>query len=173
MDLNNLVKAAIFTATAIALGFIFMLIPNVEFISVTVFLSGLTLGSGFGAMIGGTSMFIYSAFNPLGSGLIFLPLLFGQVVAMSLIGIFGALTSKILLNVSFKISIPIAGTIGFISAICYDGLMTISYPISAGYNWEETITYAISGLIFTAMHVVSNTLIFSIVVPGYLHRMSQ
>ena len=145
MDLNNLVKAAIFTATAIALGFIFMLIPNVEFISVTVFLSGL----------------------------IFLPLLFGQVIAMSLIGIFGALTSKILLNVSFKISIPIAGTFGFISAICYDGLMTISYPISAGYNWEETITYAISGLIFTAMHVVSNTLIFSIVVPGYLHRISQ
>ena len=53
MNLNNFVKAAIFTAMAIALGFVFMLIPNVEFISVTVFLSGLTLGLGFGAMVGG------------------------------------------------------------------------------------------------------------------------
>ena len=35
MNLNNFVKAAIFTATAIALGFVFMLIPNVEFISVS------------------------------------------------------------------------------------------------------------------------------------------
>ena len=172
MNLNNLVKAAIFTSTAIALGFIFMLIPNVEFISVTVFLSGLTLGLGFGTMVGGTSMFIYSVFNPLGSGLIYLPLLFGQVIAMSLIGIFGAMTSKVLMNLSFKILIPIAGTIGCLSAICYDGLTTMSYPISAGYSWEETIAYAISGLIFTIMHMISNTLIFSIVVPGYLHRIS-
>ena len=67
MNLNNLVKAAIFTATAIALGFVFMLIPNVEFISVTVFIAGLTLGLGFGAMVGGTSMFIYSILNQLKS----------------------------------------------------------------------------------------------------------
>ena len=172
MNLNNFVKAAIFTATAIALGFVFMLIPNVEFISVTVFLSGLTLGFGFGAMVGGTSMFIYSTLNPLGSGLIYMPLLLGQVIAMSFIGVFGAITRRLLLNLSAKILIPITGAIGCLSAIWYDGLTTISYPIAAGYSWEEALAYSISGLIFTLMHVLSNTLIFSIVVPGYLRRSS-
>ncbi len=73
MTLNNLVKAAIFSSTAIGLGFVFMFIPNLEFISVTVFLSGLTLGGYIGAIVGGTSMLVYSGLNPLGSGLIHLP----------------------------------------------------------------------------------------------------
>ena len=73
MTLNKLVKAAIFSSTAIGLGFVFMFIPNLEFISVTVFLSGLTLGGYIGAIVGGTSMLVYSGLNPLGSGLIHLP----------------------------------------------------------------------------------------------------
>jgi len=40
MNLNKLVQAAIFAAMAIGLGFMFMLVPNLEFITVTVFLSG-------------------------------------------------------------------------------------------------------------------------------------
>ena len=89
MNLNNLVKAAIFSSTAIGLGFVFMFIPNLEFISVTVFLSGLTLGGYVGAMVGGTSMLVYSGLNPLGSGLIHLPLFVSQILAMSTIGIIG------------------------------------------------------------------------------------
>ena len=80
MTLNNLVKAAIFSSTAIGLGFVFMFIPNLEFISVTVFLSGLTLGGYIGAIVGGTSMLVYSGLNPLGSGLIHLPLFISQIV---------------------------------------------------------------------------------------------
>ena len=95
MGLNNLVRAATFAATAIGLGFMFMLVPNVEFISVTVFLSGLTLGVLFGAMVGGTAMMIYSILNPLGSGLIYLPLLVGQIIAMAVIGTAGAVTGRL------------------------------------------------------------------------------
>ena len=89
MTLNNIVKAAIFSSTAIGLGFVFMFIPNLEFISVTVFLSGLTLGGYIGAIVGGTSMLVYSGLNPLGSGLIHLPLFISQIVAMSIIGTMG------------------------------------------------------------------------------------
>ena len=173
MDLNNLVRAATFAATAIGLGFMFMLVPNVEFISVTVFLSGLTLGVLFGAMVGGTAMMIYSILNPLGSGLIYIPLLIGQIIAMVGIGTAGAVTGRLLKNMPLRISIFIAGISGFISALWYDGITTLAYPISAGYNWDETLAYAVSGLIFTFMHAVSNTIIFSIVVPGYLKRLSS
>ena len=171
MNLNKLVRAAIFAAMAIGLGFMVMLIPNLEFISITIFLSGLTLGVGYGAMVGGTAIFIYSVMNPLGSGLIYLPLLLGQVLAMVGIGILGALSSRL-----FPVKNPlyftiISGVFGMICALIYDGITTLAYPISAGYDWNETVTYAITGLLFTAMHIVSNTVIFSLVIPNYIKRL--
>ena len=172
MGLTNLVRAAIFAAMAIGLGFMFILVPNVEFISVTVFLSGLTLGILFGTMVGGTAMMIYSIMNPLGSGLIYIPLLVGQIIAMAGIGTAGAITGRLFKSMPLKISIPVAGVFGCICTLWYDGITTMAYPVSAGYSWDETLTYVVSGLIFTFMHIVSNTVIFSIVVPGYLKRLT-
>ena len=56
MRLEEIVKASIFTSIAIGLGFTFLLVPNVEFISVTVFLSGFTLGPLLGSIVGLSSM---------------------------------------------------------------------------------------------------------------------
>jgi len=170
MNLNKLVQAAIFTAMAIGLGFMFMLIPNLEFISVTVFLSGMTLGKRYGGLVGATAILIYSSMNPLGSGLIYITLLMGQVLAMSFIGILGAKCQRIIQNTTGRTTIIISGGFGFLVAFIYDGITTLAYPVSAGYNWEETFAYGISGLAFTLFHLISNTVIFSIVVPGYLKR---
>ena len=173
MALNNLVKAAIFSSTAIGLGFVFMFIPNLEFISVTVFLSGLTLGGYIGAIVGGTSMLIYSGLNPLGSGLIHLPLFISQIVAMSIIGTLGGFGKIILFNLTRKALVPISGMFGFFCALWYDGITTLSYPISAGFSFDEALAYSISGILFTLMHLFSNTLIFTVVVPGYIYRITD
>lgn len=170
MELNNWVKAAIFAATAIGLGFMFMLVPNIEFISVTIFLSGITLGARFGLIIGFTSMMIYSILNPMGSGLIYLPLLVGQTLGMSVIGLLGAFFRKVTKYFPEKLIIIFSGIAGFICSLWYDGITTIAYPISAGYGWNETLVYAVSGLLFTFLHIISNTLIFSFVVTNYLKR---
>ena len=170
MELNNWVKAAIFAATAIGLGFMFMLVPNIEFISVTIFLSGITLGARFGLIIGSTSMMIYSILNPMGSGLIYLPLLVGQTLGMSVIGLLGAFFRKVTKYFPEKLIIIFSGIAGFICSLWYDGITTIAYPISAGYGWNETLVYAVSGLLFTFLHIISNTLIFSFVVTNYLKR---
>ena len=170
MELNNWVKAAIFAATAIGLGFMFMLVPNIEFISVTIFLSGITLGARFGLIIGSTSMMIYSILNPMGSGLIYLPLLVGQTLGMSVIGLLGAFFRKVTKYFPEKLIIIFSGIAGFICSLCYDGITTIAYRISAGYGWNETLVYAVSGLLFTFLHIISNTLIFSFVVTNYLKR---
>ena len=170
MELNNWVKAAIFAATAIGLGFMFMLVPNIEFISVTIFLSGITLGARFGLIIGFTSMMIYSILNPMGSGLIYLPLLVGQTLGMSVIGLLGAFFRKVTKYFPEKLIIIFSGIAGFICSLWYDGITTIAYPISAGYGWNETLAYAVSGLLFTFLHIISNTLIFSFVVTNYLKR---
>ena len=170
MELNNWVKAAIFAATAIGLGFMFMLVPNIEFISVTIFLSGITLGARFGLIIGSTAMMIYSILNPMGSGLIYLPLLVGQTLGMSVIGLLGAFFRKVTKYFPEKLIVIFSGIAGFICSLWYDGMTTIAYPISAGYGWNETLAYAVSGLLFTFLHIISNTLIFSFVVTNYLKR---
>lgn len=174
MNLNNLVQAAIFAALSIGLGFMFMMVPNVEFISVTVFLSGLTLGGIWGTLVGGTVMLIHSTMNPLGSGLIYFPLLVGQIFAMAIIGMMGSLTARLFrLQISSGILVGLAGFCGLIVSLFYDIVTTLAYPISAGYSWKETVAYAISGLFFTTMHLVSNTAIFGVVVPQYLRKLNH
>jgi hypothetical protein len=175
MNLNNLVQAAIFAAVSIGLGFMFMMIPNVEFISVTVFLAGLTLGGIMGILVGSTTMLIYSTMNPLGSGLIYFPLLIGQIIAMAGVGMMGSIMAGLLrTSLPFtKIMIGLAGLCGLIASILYDSITTFVYPISAGYSWKETVAYTISGLLFTTMHLVSNIAIFGIVVPQYLRKLNQ
>ena len=153
MDENTIVLIMI-----LGFGFVFILIPNLEFISVTVFLAGMTLGFYFGAIVGGTSMLIYSVLNPLGSGLIYFPLLVSQILAMGVIGFLGASVRIFLFNLSYRMLIPISGILGFLSALWYDGVTTLAYPISAGYNLDEALAYAVSGILFTLMHIFSNTL---------------
>ena len=88
---NNLVRGAIFCSIAIGMGFSLMLIPNIELITVVVFISGLYLGIRWGGLVGFTSMAIYSGMNPMGSGLIFPPLFAMQIIGMSLAGIIGGI----------------------------------------------------------------------------------
>ena len=170
MNLNRLIQAAIFSSISIGLGFMFMFIPNVEFITVTVFLSGFTLGTFYGGLVGSMSMMIYSVMNPIGSGLIYITLLIGQILAMMIIGIIGSFSKLLLKNQKHMIIIVVSGILGFICTLFYDGITTLAYPVSAGYNWEQTIAYAISGLLFTFFHMISNIIIFSIVVPAYIKR---
>ena len=80
MELVNLVRAAIFCAMAIAMGYSLMMIPNIELITVIIFLSGVTLNLWWGALVGLVAMGIYSGLNPLGSGLSFPPLFFAHPV---------------------------------------------------------------------------------------------
>ena len=171
MELNKTVKAAVFSATAIGLGFLFMLVPNVEFITVTVFLSGLTLGAVTGGFVGASSIMIYSILNPLGSGLAYLPLLVGQIISMTGIGFFGALFGNILLKISSKPTIILSGLIGSFCSLWYDLITTVSFPLSAGYTFNEIIIYGISGLICTFMHVLSNAIIFMVVIPRYKEKL--
>ena len=173
MNINSLVKAAIFSSTATGLGFAFMFVPNLEFISVTVFLSGFALGGNLGVLVGGATMIIYSGLNPLGSGLVHLPLFVSQILAMSVIGLVGGIARHILFKVQIRTSILISAIMGFVCTLWYDGITTLVYPISAGYDFNEALVFSISGLLFTFVHIISNTFIFAIVIPGYIQKMSN
>jgi len=166
MELNNLVRASIFSALAIGLGFSLLMIPNIELITVIVFLAGLTLGKKWGIIVGGTSEMIFSSLNPFGSGLMFPPLLVSQVISMLLIGLAGGLLRPLFYKKVYSNKmIIILSFCGFILTFLFDSLTSLSYPVSMGFDFAQTFGIYIAGIGFTLMHQISNAIIFPIVVP--------
>lgn len=173
MDLNKLVRASIFTALAIGLGFSLIMVPNIELITVIIFLAGLTLGIGWGVLVGGTAELIFSVLNPFGSGLVFPPLLLAQVLSMMIVGLAGGLMRPLFFKREFSAK-NIAGLAitGFILTFIFDSLTTLSYPISVGFNLPQTVGIYISGIGFTILHQVSNAIVFAIGVPRVVKHLA-
>jgi len=166
MELENLVRASIFCAMAIAMGYSLMMVPNIELITVTIFLSGVTLNLKWGAMIGLVAMAIYSGLNPLGSGLSFPPLFFAQIIGMSLCGIIGGILKPIFFVKKFSfLKLFLLGLAGFLVTFLYDVLTLVSYPLFSGLGFPGIIASLIKGLGFTLLHEISNIFIFLITVP--------
>ena len=59
--------ASLLVATAVALGYALAAVPNVELMTVTVFIAGYLLGAGAGVLVGMAAIALYSTFNPLGA----------------------------------------------------------------------------------------------------------
>ena len=166
MGPSNLVRAAIFSAVAIGMGFSLMLIPNIELITVVVFLSGLYLGIWWGGLVGMTSMAIYSGMNPMGSGLSFPPLFAMQIIGMSLTGIIGGLVRPFFFVKQFNVFlISSLAILGFTVTLIYDMLTLIAYPIAAGLGFSGMLAALIKGLGFTLLHEISNAIVFVVSIP--------
>ena len=166
MGPSNLVKAAVFSAVAIGMGFSLMLIPNIELITVVVFLSGLYLGIWWGGLVGMTSMAIYSGMNPMGSGLSFPPLFAMQIIGMSLTGIIGGLVRPFFFVKQFNVFlISSLAILGFTVTLIYDMLTLIAYPIAAGLGFSGMLAALIKGLGFTLLHEISNAIVFVVSIP--------
>jgi len=166
MELNNLVRASIFCALAIGLGYSFMLVPNIELITVIVFICGLTLGAKWGILVGATVMLIYSGLNPLGSGLSFPPLFISQIISEMLIGACGGWLRPLFFSNKFNFA-KLAGLAltGFILTFVYDSLTIISWPLSMGLGLAGIAASLIKGIGFTLLHEISNSIIFVLAVP--------
>ena len=166
MELINLVRAAIFCAMAIAVGYSLMMVPNIELITVTIFLSGLTLNAFWGATVGFVAMGIYSGLNPLGSGLGFPPLFLAQLISMSLCGVIGGFLKPFFVTNRYNISrLVLLGLSGLVVTLIYDVLTLISYPIFSGLGVVGVYAALVKGLGFTLLHQLSNAIIFIITVP--------
>lgn len=173
MDLSNLVRASIFCALAVGLGFSLMLVPNVELITVIVFLSGLTLGWRWGMVVGGTAIFIYSGLNPMGSGLSFPPLFLAQIIAMWFVGAMGGVLRPFFFRPTFNIFM-LGGLAlsGFFLTLVYDGMTIIAYPLSMGMGLPGIAASFIKGLGFTILHEISNAVIFVLAVPKVVKKLA-
>lgn len=173
MKLNKLVQAAMFAAIAVGVGFSLLLVPNIELITLTIFLSGLILGPGWGLLVGGTAEVVFTSFNPLGSGLSFPPLFISQVLSMMLVGVTGGFCRVFFYRSSFNLGRMMAlGLVGFLLTFIYDSLTTLSYPLSTGFAGPQLLGVYLTGLGFTFLHQIWNAVVFALGVPKVVQHLT-
>ncbi|KKN48941.1 hypothetical protein LCGC14_0647550, partial [marine sediment metagenome] len=150
-------------------------LPNIELFTLTIFLSGFILGKRDGMIVGFFSSFIFSTFNPIGASP--LPLLLFQLTHYSIIGLIGALTNGVLKNRSFftqdedlyKMSVMVIfGFIGAIITTSFQVFSSLVHVLSFLGSIDAFLPYFLSGIPFTIVHILGNTLGFIFILPGII-----
>jgi len=158
-----------FIALSLALGFALAHIPNVELITLTIFISGCLLGKGKGVIIGMVAMTLFAFFNPLGPAVI--PVAIAQVIGMGYIGFSGGIIGSRMKGIK---SAWVRGTFlavgGFFLTLFYDFLTNLAVALAFGL-WERWYAVVIGGIAFSLIHIVSNTFIFAIVGGTFFRRL--
>jgi hypothetical protein len=159
-----IIRAALFTALSVALGFLLAAIPNVELMTLTVFMSGVFCGVRLGGIVGTLSILFHSILNPLGPAPP--PLLAAQVAGFCIIGVAGGLAGP-RIRPGRSGGIIGSAVLGFVLTLLYDVLTTLAtafIALGAGTGVEGVGKIFVAGAGFVAWHVGVNTAIFAVAV---------
>lgn len=173
-DYRRIALMSLWAGLIVTVGMVFALIPNMELVILSAFLGGIALGPRRGFIVAFIGEAIFSALNPIGSGLGF-PILYAfQVFTIGLSGLVGGLTSRFFAREGHYLQFSILlGITGFLLTLIYDVLTALSFPISSGMT-EGTIWATLTtGLVFFTMHLVSNTLLFGFFGPGLVQLVNR
>jgi len=165
--IREIARVGLFSALAVAGGYLFLAVPNVEIFTATVFMAGLLLGSRQGMLVGFISQTLFSTLNPLGISPP--PLFVAQVAHRVLVGYVGG-------RFEFKTGVekkvwPMAlrfGSAGLVLTWLYDLMTDFSFYFIVGFNLEQVKTTLTLGLPFYLIHGGVNTVIFAVVLPFVL-----
>jgi energy-coupling factor transport system substrate-specific component len=152
--------ASLLTALAIAAGYALAAIPNVELITLLVFVSGYLLGPALGGGVGAVAMAGHSTFNVMGAAIP--PILAAQVACYALVGAAGGVAGPAIRRLP-----PIPASIA--AALC-GGVLVVGYQVVVGVVSFYTFTgesvlwaYIWGGLVFSSIHVAWNVAVFLVV----------
>ncbi|MBZ0266075.1 ECF transporter S component [bacterium] len=167
----SIARIALFTAAAVAFGYLLSAVPNVELLTAIVALSGLLLGPLKGLLVGFFAELIFGGLNPIGAP--FPPVWIAQMLGMSLTGlVFGFLGKFFPFRSSVK-QIALLSFSGAFMTTLFDILTNIAFPISIGAGVEQWWAYLIAGIPFAGLHILFNTMIFAILVPVAYKRLKR
>ena len=152
---RKIALAGLLSSLAVALGFLLIAVPNVELMTLTVFVSGGLLGLRGGILVGVVSMLIYSIANPMGAAIPMVTV--SQAIGLGIVGAAGAAApavrhiwkGRMVRNIIFA-------SAGLLLTIVYDFLTNLALGISMG----TVIAVLVAGIVFSVVHFVSNALIF-------------
>ncbi len=160
-------RAALFVALAVGLGFAGSVIPNVELVSITVFLGGAATGAAYGGFIGLAAELLFSGLNPLGPAL---PLVFAaQLTGMATCGVAGGLLGPHLLRCTVAFRTTLLALTGFVLTLLFDVLTNLGLGLHLG---PVAATLA-GGLALSVVHVVANMFVFAVLGAGGLRLLGD
>ncbi len=170
---RRIIQTALFIALSVALGFLLAGVPNIELMTITVFLSGIILGSGRGMTVGVLSIFIFSISNPYGPP----PpqLLAAQIAGYTLAGLAGGLL-RVPLMKRGKRAVLISALAGLLVTLLYDLFTTAATALVAlgpGGFLGGIAGFFLTGALFVAVHALSNTALFSITIVPVLRAVDS
>ncbi|NIM19537.1 MAG: hypothetical protein GTO51_04055 [Candidatus Latescibacteria bacterium] len=166
--------ACLLISLTVAFGYALAGIPNVELMTMTVFLSGYLLGVRLGILVGIVSIGIHALFNPLGASLP--PLLLSQAVGFAVIAAAGATLGPVIQRFRYRVAaVILSGAIGFVLTLQYDILTNIAaYYIVMGEGVSESLWgFVLAGVLFMGMHIIWNTGLFLLIVKPILVVLSK
>jgi len=152
---HKIALAGLLSSLAVALGFLLMAVPNVELITLVVFVSGSILGVRGGALVGVVAMLIYSVANPMGAAI---PLVtVSQALGQGIVGALGA-TAPLVRRASARrvVRNALFAAAGVVVTLQYDLLTNLALGISVG----SVVPVMVAGLAFSLIHFASNAMIF-------------
>ncbi|MBW6458416.1 MAG: hypothetical protein K0B52_04555 [FCB group bacterium] len=164
---RRIAETGVFLALFLGLAYAFCYIPNLEFASAIAFLAGLLLGWKRGLFVALIGEGIFSIANPFGSSLAFPTLLLAQLLGFALIALSGSLCRFFIPKLVEEKPLAAAillGACGLLLSLFYNIITTVFYAVPSGFDPEQILALIISGVPFYLIHLISNTLIFSLLI---------
>lgn len=154
---RRLALAGMFAGLAWGAGYV-GLIPNVELLTVILFVAGWVLGPWGGALAGALGEFLHSATSPYGSGLMFPALLTSQVASMAFVGAVGGWVGRLAIRNPLA-QWGVVAACGILVTLVFDVLTNLASGFAFG-QWETTLKLALP---FALAHIGSNAALFATV----------
>ena len=164
-------RIAAFTAIGVVVGLALVAVPNVEGVTAVCFTAGYLLGPLAGLFCGALTETLFAGFHPMGSSIGIT--LIAQVLGMSLTGIIGGISGMLTgSGISIR-NTTIIVVSGVLATIQFDFLTNLAYVFMAGFSFSQAFLVYAAALPFAAIHLVSNLLVFSIIVVPLLPRLER
>jgi hypothetical protein len=148
-------------ALIVAAGYSLAGVPNVELVTLLVFLSGFLLGPRLGPVVGAASWGLFSTLNPMGAAVP--PILAAQVLAGAVIGLTGALAGPFILErVRRPVGMLICGVAGLLLTLLFQVFVNTAafFTFVDDRGVRAFWVFMAGGIAFTAMHLIWNTALF-------------
>lgn len=166
-------RIALLTATGVTFGFALFAVPNIELITATVAIAGLLLGPVPGFIVGVLTYAIFGALNPLGSSVVFPPLWIAQMLGQGLNGLFFGFLRSILTKIPTASKPFVFGVLGVFTTLIYQVCVNLAFPVSSGVGVKAWWSYLVMGIPMTTTQMISNGLIFALLVPVAWSRITK
>ncbi len=161
-------------ALAVSVNYLLASIPNVELMTALIFVTGALLGWKYGLAAGLIAEGLFSIFNPFGPAP--LPVFMFQVLGMMVAGLVGGMVSPVWLQkstVSSPVRYGLLGGLGALLSLQFDLMTTLGTALAMGFSGTGFIGLLTIGMVFYAIHVISNAIIFAVLVPVLVRVMQE